>query len=179
MKKFLLFSLFMLLNVSFAFGQMNMEAQKKAVEVQRAEMKKLDLWAGKWEGSGWMQQGAEKQTFIGTENVQKKLDGLAMIVEGKFANKENVVIHETLAVVSYNPQTTNFDFSTYLATGNKGVYELKAIADGWQWEIPFPGGKIRYTTKLNAETWFEIGEMTRDDGKTWQKFFEMNLKRIK
>jgi len=178
MKNILLAVVFLALSVSIVFGQMNKEAQKKAIEAQRAEMKKLDSWVGKWEVSGWMQQGAERETFTGTEIVQRKLDGLAMLVEGKFTNKENVVIHETLAVVSYNPKTKNYDFSTYLASGNKGIYELKATADGWQWEIPFPGGKIRYMTKLTADTWFEIGEMSMDDGKTWRKFFEMTLKRV-
>lgn len=178
MKNILLVVLCLAMSVSVVFGQMDKEAQKKAVEARRAEMRKLDLWTGKWEGSGWMQQGAVRETFTGTENVQRKLDGLAMLVEGKFTNKENVVIHETLAVVSHNPQTKNYDFSTYLASGAKGLYELKTTADGWQWEIPFPNGKMRYTTKLTADAWFEIGEMSLDDGKTWRKFFEMNLKRV-
>jgi len=178
MKNVLLAVVFLALSVSVAFGQMDKEAQKKAIEAQRAEMKKLDSWIGKWEGSGWMQQGAEKETFTGTEIVQRKLDGLAMLVEGKFTNKENVVIHETLAIVSNNPKTKNYDFSTYLGSGNKGIYELKSTANGFQWEIHFPGGKILYTTKLTADTWIEIGEMSRDDGKTWRKFFEMTLKRV-
>ncbi len=99
-----------------------------------------------------MQQGAVKETFTGTENAQRKIGGLAMLVEGAFSNDKNVVVHETLAVVSHNQQTKNYDFSTYLAAGNKGIYELKTTADGWQWEIPFAGGKIRYQTKLTADT---------------------------
>jgi uncharacterized protein (DUF305 family) len=70
MKNVLLAVVFLALSVSVAFGQMDKEAQKKAIEAQRAEMKKLDSWIGKWEGSGWMQQGAEKETFTGTEIVQ-------------------------------------------------------------------------------------------------------------
>ncbi len=178
MKKILLAAIFLIMGATAAFGQMDKEAQKKLIEMQRAEMKKLELWVGKWEGSGWMQQGPEKETFTGTENVQRKLDGLAMLVEGKFTNKENVVIHETLAVVSYNTKSKNYDFSSYLANGTRGEFVLKSTADGFQWDIPFPGGKIRYTTKLTADTWFEIGEMSRDDGKTWRKFFEMTLKRV-
>lgn len=178
MKNILLIGIYLAVSVSAAIGQIDSEAQKKVIEAQRAEVKKLDLWVGKWKGTGWMQQSAEKETFTGTENVQRKLDGLAMLVEGKFTNKENVVVHETLAVVSFNPKTKNYDFSTYLASGIKGMYELKLTAEGFQWDIPFPGGKIRYMTKLTADTWFEIGEMSRDDGKIWRKFFEMDLKRV-
>src|SRR4028118_1778702 len=156
MKTLLLAAVFLALNTSVSFGQMNQEAQKKAVEAERAGMKKLDLAVGKWGGSGWIQQSADRQTFTGTENVQKKLNGLAMLVEGKFTNQENVVIHETLAVIAYNAKTKNYDINTYLASGVKGTYELTSTADGWQWHIPFPGGKIRYTTQLTTNTWFEI-----------------------
>ena len=179
MKNILVAALFLMLSVSVALGQMNPEAQQKALETARSEVKKLDLLVGKWEGSGWMMQGPQKETFTGTENVQRKVDGLALLVEGKFTNKNNVVIHETLAVVSYNPKTSIFDFNTFLASGYKGVYELRSTADGFEWFVPFPGGKVRYTTKLSAESWWEIGEMSRDEGKTWVKMFEMNLKRVR
>nr|AFG17171.1 hypothetical protein [uncultured bacterium] len=175
-KTMLLAAIFLAFSVSF--GQIDQEAQERVIEAQRAEMKKLDIGMGKWEGSGWMQQGPEKQTFTGIENVQRKLGGLAILVEGKFTNQQNVVIHETLAVISYNTKNKTYDFSTYLASGLKGIYELTSTADGWQWHIPFTGGKIRYTTKLTTDTWFETGEMSQDEGKTWRKFFEMNLKRV-
>lgn len=178
MRNILLVTVLLALSVSAAFGQMNKEAPQKAVETARAEIKKLDALVGRWEGSGWMMHGPEKETFTGTETVQRKIDGLALLVEGRFTNNKNVVIHETLAVISYNPRMSIFDFSAFLASGYKGVYELKSTADGFEWFVPFSGGKVRYTAKISAETWSEIGEMSRDEGKTWQKIFEMNLKRV-
>ncbi len=71
-----------------------------------------------WQGTGWIQQGKNRETFAGTENVQKKIDGLALLVEGNFKNKEGVVIHETLAVLSPNLKTKNYDLRAYLASGN-------------------------------------------------------------
>jgi hypothetical protein len=59
-------------------------------------------------------------------------------------------------VVAYDAKTKNYDFSTYLASGVRGVYELTSTADGWQWYVPFPDGKICDTTKLTTDTWFEI-----------------------
>ena len=179
MKNILFALAFLILSVSFAFGQMDKEAQQKSIEAQRAEMKKLDKWIGHWSGSGWIQQGKERENFTGTETIQRKLDGLAILVEGKFTNKENVVIHETLAVLSYNLRTKIYDFHTYLGTGNRGQFEFKAVEGGWQWGMKFPGGEIRYLTKLTDDTWFETGEMTQDEGKTWRKFFEMELKKVK
>ena len=108
MKNILLAFLSIILGVSFVFGQADKAAQQKSVDAQRAEMKKLDAMVGQWKGTGWTQQGKERETFTGTETVQRKIDGLALIVEGKFVNKENVVIHETLAVLSYNSTSKDY-----------------------------------------------------------------------
>ncbi|MGI9055142.1 MAG: hypothetical protein ACR2F2_04995 [Pyrinomonadaceae bacterium] len=63
--------------------------------------------------------GAAREEFTGTENVQRKVDGLALLVEGRFTDKKDSakVIHETLAVLNYNPKTDIYDFKTYLASG--------------------------------------------------------------
>jgi len=168
------------LSISFAFAQdEKLKIPSNQIETKRAEMKKLDNWIGNWKGSGWIQQGKEKENFVGSEIVQRKLDGLGLLVEGNFKNKEGVVIHETLAVLTFNPKTKNYDFDTFLANGNNGKHELKALVDGWQWGLQFPGGSMRYTTKLTADEWSEIGEISMDDGKTWRKFFEMQLQKVK
>ena len=179
MKNILFVTIFLIFCGSVAFGQVDKEAQQKSIEAQRAEMKKLDLWAGQWQGSGWIQHGKERETFTGTETVQKKLDGLALFVEGNFKNKEGIVTHETLAVLSCDLKTKTYRFNTYLGNGNKGEYEFKSTADGWQWGMQFPGSSIRFITKLTEDTWFETGEISQDEGKTWRKFFEMSLKKVR
>jgi carbohydrate-binding DOMON domain-containing protein len=177
-KNILLTFFLVLLSASFCFGQMDKDAQQKLIEAQLVEMKKLDRMIGNWQGSGWIQQGKETQTFAGTETVQKKLGGLAVLVEGKFVNKENVVIHETLGLLSYDLKAKNYSFDTYLANGSKGVHELATTEDGWQWSLQFPSGTMKYVTKFIADTWLETGEMSMDEGKTWRKFFEMTLKKV-
>ena len=62
MRNILLVALFLMLSISVTFGQMNSEAQRKALETARAEVRKLDLLVGKSEGSGWMMQGPDKET---------------------------------------------------------------------------------------------------------------------
>lgn len=165
------------LGVNFAAAQMN-EAEVTAAK--RSEMKKLDRLVGQWKGSGWIQQGKERESFTGTETVQRKIDGLALLVEGRFTSKmpsgEEKVIHETLAVLSYNLQTKIYDFDTFLASGRAGKHEFKAVEDGWEWGFKFPQGTVRYKIKIADNTWTEIGEITMN-GKDWTKFFEMNLKK--
>lgn len=167
------------LNFSFAFAQAN-EAE---IGTKRAEMKKLDELIGQWKGPGWIERGKERENFVGTETVQKKLDGLALLVEGRFTAKvppknEEKVIHETLAVLSYNSKTKIYDFNTFLANGITGQHEFKAAESGWIWGFQFPQGSIRYFIKIENDTWMETGEISMD-GKTWRKFFEMNLQKVK
>src|SRR5690349_2784567 len=120
---------------------------------------------GQWKGSGWIQQGPKRETFTGTETVQRKIDGLALLGEGKFANPEGKVIHETLAVLAFDPRAKGYKFRTYLASGMSGEHDFRIVADAFQWGFGFPGGEIRYTIKTANDVWFEIGEYSKD-GKT-------------
>ena len=141
----------MLSSVFFAHaqGSKNMQPQE-LTEAKRAEMKKLDGLIGQWSGSGWIMHEKGKETFAGTETVQRKLDGLALLVEGSFKNKEGMIIHETLAVLSPNTKTKNYDFRTYLANGMNGEQELKAVGGSWQWGFQIPNGRFVMTLKLKT-----------------------------
>jgi hypothetical protein len=164
----------------FAFSTAT-SAQNPMVAAKKAEMAKLAKWAGQWKGSGWVQQGPQRETFTGSENVQMKLDGLALLVEGNFVNSEGKPAHQTLGVVSYNDKASAYDFATYLASGITGVQTLKIVGDHYEWGFDIPGGygSTRFNIKVDDTTWFETGEFSRDGGKTWFKNFEMTLTRLK
>lgn len=167
----------LLLTIVLAAGFVGVGAQENNAELQRGEMKKLESMVGQWKGSGWIQQGPKRETFTGTETVQRKIDGLALLVEGKFANPEGKIIHETLAVLAFSAKDAKYRFRTYLASGISGEHDLKLISDGYEWGFQSPTGTIRYTIKTTSDTWNEIGEFSKD-GKSWIKFFEMNLKKV-
>jgi len=173
MNKFLVMLVFMFLSIVAVSAQV-----ENTAELQRAEVKKLESMVGQWKGSGWIQQGAKRETFTGTENVQRKLSGLALLIEGKFTNPEGKVIHETLAVLTFNAKESKYSFNTYLATGMSGNYDFRLLADSYQWGFQTSMGTIRYTIKTANDLWLEVGEFSRD-GKIWMKFFEMKLDRVK
>ena len=149
-------------------------AQENDLQRQLSEMKKLEPMAGRWEGSGWMQQGPKRTTFTGSELVQSKLGGRILLVEGKFVDPDGRVIHETLAVLS--SKASKFDFQTHLGTGMSGIHEFRVGQNGYEWGFQTSAGTIRYLISVKDDVWFEVGEFSRD-GKTWIKFFEMSLKR--
>lgn len=170
--------------VCLLVGVYSAAAQPGETEIaaRRAEVKKLDKLTGQWKGAGWISRGSERTKFVGTENVQRKLDGLAVMVEGRFTTKisatgEDKVIHETIGVLTFNPQTKIYDFDTFLANGMGGKYEFKAVDGGFEWGFKFPQGTMRYFIKIENDTWTETGEM-KLNGKEWTKFFEMILKKV-
>jgi hypothetical protein len=145
-------------------------------DAQLAAMKKLDYLVGTWEGEGWVEMMGPRTTFRGTEVITRKLGGVALLVEGAhFSN--DVPVHTTLAVMSYDPQAKTYAFDTWLANGMTGEYELVVNDNGWSWDIRTPMGVMRYSMTINdAGEWVEIGERSRD-GAQWKKFFEMKLKK--
>lgn len=148
-------------------------------ELKKTEMKKLDKMIGQWQGSGWIQQGPKRETFSGTENVQRKIDGLALLIEGRFTNPEGKVIHETLAAMSYDVGAKFYKMRAYLASGMSGECDLKIVGDVYEWGFQTPvGATIKYTITVTPDKWTESGEFSKD-GKEWMKFFEMKLDRVK
>lgn len=169
--------IFLLITTVLAISVSGQESN--TADAKKVEMKKLDRMIGQWKGSGWIQQGPKRDTFTGTESVQRKIDGLILLIEGKFANPEGKVIHETLAAMSYDDKAKLYKMRAYLLNGNNGEYDFKIANDSFEWGFQTPGGGvIRYTMTITAESWTEAGEFSRD-GKSWIKFFEMKLERVK
>ena len=147
-------------------------------------MEKIEWFVGHWEGEGWiMTPERTRETFKQTETIQWKLDKTVLMVEGRglAADEESGqqrVIHDALALISYNPQTKNYSFKSHLFTGQKGDYFGRVTEDGaFVWILDsMPGRLIKYTIRINEkEQWHEIGEI--QIGETWYPFFEMTLDR--
>lgn len=143
-------------------------------------MSKLAYMAGTWTGEGYFDFGGRRATFRGSEVVQSKLGGTALLVEGSFfstINDREVPVHTTLGVISYDPKTAKYQFASWLATGGSGDHELTLTEKGWRWELTSPRGTTRYEMTLTDEgDWLETGERSADGAK-WDKFFEMRLKK--
>lgn len=153
---------------------------------QLQEMKKLDFLIGEWKGEGWTEFiPGQRRTSPIIENAQPKLGGMILLIEGlgktKIPGKEDeVVVHNALAVISYDPIAKLYRVRSYLADGRSTDAEAEFVEEGLQWRFQTPqGGSIRYTVKLTEQgDWFEKGEMSQD-GKSWRQFHEMTLQKVK
>ncbi|MBX7218664.1 MAG: hypothetical protein K1Y36_01845 [Blastocatellia bacterium] len=158
--------------------------QPPAPTAQIEAMKRMQLMVGEWEGGGWIEFGpGKKLEFTGHESIQPKTNGTTLLVQGLHKSKSDGktperVIHDALAIISFNEKEKAYRMKACLASGAQTDAVISITETGaMQWGLPDNrGGQIRYTiTIAEKATWNEVGEYSMD-GKTWRKFFEMNLK---
>ncbi len=151
-------------------------------KIMKEAMQKISFLDGKWAGSGWqIGQDRQKYTFNQTEDIFFAVDGEALIVKGLGKSKvegEDRVIHNALAVITYNAKDKDYDFRSYAAGKGAGNYKGQVIKENhFEWYMENPQSKIRFTITLNDKgQWYEIGEAKV--GENWFQFFEMTLDRL-
>ena len=160
-----------------------LRAQHAAPPVE--QMTKLSFLHGRWEGTGTMSRGpGTEQAARVVETVQPKLGGAILVVEGigrigAAGGADEKVVHHAMGVISYDADSNQYRMRAYRADGRfvdpTIVVEDKRII--WTFADP-RAGTIRYTISINDNgQWHELGEMSRDGGKTFSQFFEMTLDR--
>jgi hypothetical protein len=151
-------------------------------------LKSLDWMVGSWEGKSWIEFApGQRRTNNSMETVESKVGGAVLLIEGFHKGKrpgqdgkdEEVTTHDALSMLLYDAKAKRYRFVAYSARQGYGDFEAKLIDGGWQWEMASPAGKLRFTiTHTEKDEWAEKGEASQD-GKSWRKFFEMTLHRVK
>jgi hypothetical protein len=170
MKKILLSSLLIL-----TFGYIG-QAQMPTVDVElQQEMAKLEFMIGQWEGSGWtMGPDMQRHTFDQTENIQFKIAGTAILIEG-LGTTEGTVSHNAMAVITYSKEKQHYLFRSFLFDGRSGEYKAELIDGKFHWYL---NDEMRYIIHQNEKgQWYEIGQINRNGN--WYPFFEMTLNKSK
>ena len=162
-------------------------AAQPPAPAHRAAMKKLDYLAGKWAGEASIVTGVDnKETIKQTEDVEYRLGGTVLLVEGKGTGKlpgqgAEGVVFNALAVISYDARAKGYKIKAYRAEGQAVDADLTLTDAGFVWGFKEPqrGTQVRYTMKRTDKgEWNEVGEFS-PDGKVWHKFMEMTLTRVK
>ena len=171
----------------FSVFPVPLSAQPPAREQPEA-LKSLDWMVGSWEGTSWIEFApGQRRTNNSLETVQSKVGGAVLLIEGFHKGKRpgqdgkevEVTTHDSLSMLLYDGNAKRYHLVAYTARQGYGDFEAKLIDGGWQWETASPAGKLRFTiTHTDKDEWFESGEAS-EDGKSWRKFFEMTLHRVK
>jgi hypothetical protein len=143
---------------------LSLAAQRPAsnsVDAQREAMRKLSFLAGRWSGPVTIIRGpGEPLHLTQTEDIEYKLDGLVLLVEGKSTSADGKVQFSALATITYDDASSAYRFRAY----NDGHYidtELSAPANGFSWSFTAGPAHIVNTMHLTGKgEWNEVTEVT-------------------
>ncbi|MFL6247443.1 MAG: hypothetical protein ACJ74H_15545 [Thermoanaerobaculia bacterium] len=141
------------------------------------EMKNLDWLAGEWKGEASVRMGPGEPVIVAqTEKVTPRAGGKVLLVEGLGRNKAGEVVHDAIALISWDAAKKTYRFIGHVAQQESVDTTLDMTAPN---TFVWATGKVRFTIRLTEDgKWNEIGEFS-PDGTKWMKFFEMNLTKVK
>ena len=146
---------------ALVFSAAALQPAPSSVEVQREAMKKLTFLAGHWSGPVTVVRGpGEPLRLTQTEDVQFKLDGLVLLIQGKSTEAGGKVQFEALATIAYDDTAHMYHMRAY----NAGHYidtELTVLVNGFSWGFTAGPAKIVNAMHLTGKgQWQETTEVT-------------------
>jgi hypothetical protein len=148
---------------------------QNGVDAQREAMHKLAFLAGQWSGPVAVVRGpGEPLRLTQHEDIEFKLDGLVLLIEGKSTGSDGKAQFEALATVAYDDASQTYRIRAY----HDGRYvdaPLAVLADGFSWGFASGPAKIENRMHLTAKReWQETTEVTVGD-RPAQRSVEMLL----
>ena len=143
-------------------------------------MKKLSFLAGKWIGEARMVRGpGEPLVLVQTEEVQFRLDGLILEIEGIGRTKpDNKPVLQALGIISFDDERGTYRMRAF----NDGRFletDVKLLEDGKSLTWGFALGAIKTSSLLRINEkgeWTELAEITIDSQPA-RKLLELTVKR--
>ena len=147
-----------------------------SVRAQREAMHKLAFLVGRWSGPVTIVRGRESLHFTQSEEVQYKLDGLVMLIEGKSTGVDGTAQFQALATITFDDATHTYRFRAY-TDGHYVDAEVTVLRDGFSWGFAAGPEHILNTMHLTGTgEWQEVTEMKVGDNRP-QRSVEMLLQR--
>jgi hypothetical protein len=132
-----------------------------SVAVQHEAMQKLSFLAGRWSGPITVFHGPGTPVHLTqTENIEYKLDGTVLLIEGKSTDADGKVAFSALATISYDDGSHTYRMRAY----HDGRYvdaELAALENGFSWGFASGPAQVMNTMHLTPKgEWSEVTEVT-------------------
>jgi len=147
--------------ISFSLSLAAQQPATNSADVQREAMRKLSFLAGHWSGPVTIVRGpSEPLHLTQTEDVEYKLDGLVLLIEGKSTSAYGKVVFSALATIAYDDASHTYHFRAF----HDGHYldtELSVPANGFSWGFTAGPAHIVNTMHLTDKgEWDEVTEVT-------------------
>ncbi len=151
------------------------------LNAQRAAMQKLSFLLGKWTGECFLLQGPGQSLDLHqTEEVQYKLDGLLLVIEGVGRSKsDNQLALQALGIISFDDESATyrmraFNDGRFLESEVKLLDEPNAIT--WGFALgPFKSNSVLRIN--NRGEWTELAELTVGSDPP-KKLLELTVRRV-
>jgi len=132
-----------------------------SAEMQREALHKLAFLVGRWSGPVTIMRGpGELLHLTQSEEVQYKLDGLVLLIEGKSTSTDGKAQFSALATISFDDATQAYRIRAY-NDGHCLDAELSVLGDGFSWSFPAGPARIVNTMHLTGKgEWQEVTEAT-------------------
>ena len=147
--------------ISLSLSLAAQQPASNSADVQREAMRKLSFLAGHWSGPVTIVRGpGEALHLTQTEDVEYKLDGLVLLIEGKSTSADGKVLFSALATIAYDDASHTYRFRAY----HDGHYldtELSVLTNGFSWNFTAGPAHIVNTMHLTSKgEWDEVTEAT-------------------
>ena len=145
--------------ISFTLSLAAQQPPSNSADVQREAMRKLSFLAGHWSGPVTIVRGPDEALHLTqSEDVEYKLDGLVLLIEGKSTSADGKGLFSALATISYDDASHTYHFRAY----HDGHYldtELSVPANGFSWSFTAGPAHIVNTMHLTSKgEWDEVTE---------------------
>jgi len=146
--------------ISFSLSLAAQQSVSSSADAQREAMRKLSFLAGHWSGPVTVVRGpGEALHLTQTEDVEYKLNGLVLLIEGNSTDTGGKVQFSALATVAYDDASHTYRFRAY----NDGHYidtDLSVPDNGFSWSFTTGPAHIVNTMHLNGKgAWDEVTDV--------------------
>lgn len=154
--------------------------QTDPLPMVQQKMQALKWLTGKWQGTAKiMGQDGQKQEVKHTLELANKLNSTVLLLnESAILGQDTVA--QNIGLFGYNTLQSKYNLQAYTKDGFYIDAYVEVLDKKLIWRIHLSGTVIRYTIRLNDKgQWYQTGDMSADEGKTWNPFFESTLTRVK
>lgn len=161
-----------------AFGAFSQDEPKDPAYAEK--MAWFDFLTGNWTGTAEMNQRDGSVTRVRqTEDVQLRLDGTLLQIEGIGSDEDGNVRFNAVANIFYDKSVDAYRMFAFRATGQFTEADIDILGENhFKWYFsPYPNSMIEYEVMVNEEgRWIEKGRFSRD-GVQWHPFISMDLEK--
>jgi hypothetical protein len=144
--------------ISFTLWLAAQQPPSNSVDVQREALRKLSFLAGHWLGPVTIVRGPDEALHLTqTEDVEYKLDGLVLLIEGKSTSADGKILFSALATIAYDDASHTYRFRAY-HDGHYVDTELSVPASGFSWS--FTAGPVHIVNTMHLSSKGELDEVT-------------------